>query len=673
MNELIMGTVCAMNAALFMIGFVIVLYNIVNERSKKSRYRAYSLGKFFITMGLLCFASVMIVLNHFSGDKTSDVQAEGFTIESYHVNLNVHEDNVVDVKEEVTVHFYETGHHGIYKIIPYWLKYTGKDGKTVSRKSEISDLIVLGENYTVDQLSGKAQIKIGDSNVTLPIGTHTYTISYTYNMGNDPYSDFDEFIFHTFGDFWGTEIKRASLEVTMPKDFDQTDIHFFADKYRKKEVTDSVNYYVIGNTLYANVSSNYELMKSLTVDIALPEGYFILGSDTYGEASITFAILIFILTIIAFIKWYRYGKDLQKISSTVEFYPPENYDASEIGYLYKNAKGHKLTVSLIVSLASKGYIKIEESKSKKTRTIVNLCPIKSNEFQRIIQIHKMESAIPLNKKNKKLMKELFLGNSGINITEHFEEFYKDCIHLIASGYIQIEHDTLYDYIETTYHKKSLTMNEKLVYEQLFRKKNENILSSDEEFYTVFDDVTTSLSNKLDDIIYDTNAYKKMNQVGTLLVIAGICWFFMLSVEDLNPKYIMLYWISFIFIILIAVFMFLMKRKTSYGEQIHAKIMGFKNYLETAEKNRINQLVEENPNYFFDILPYAYVLDVSKKWIEKFEDIPIPEDMGNFDYSNIDSFNQLYHSISIPSSSSSSSSGCSSCGGGCSSCGGGGSW
>jgi uncharacterized membrane protein YgcG len=76
--------------------------------------------------------------------------------------------------------------------------------------------------------------------------------------------------------------------------------------------------------------------------------------------------------------------------------------------------------------------------------------------------------------------------------------------------------------------------------------------------------------------------------------------------------------------------------------------------------------------------YNNTVCVSKKWVEKFENIPVPtNDMGNFDYYNIDSLDHLSDSVYIPSSSSSGSSGCgggcSSCGGGCSSCGGGGSW
>ena len=94
------------------------------------------------------------------------------------------------------------------------------------------------------------------------------------------------------------------------------------------------------------------------------------------------------------------------------------------------------------------------------------------------------------------------------------------------------------------------------------------------------------------------------------------------------------------------------------------------------------MVADNPNYFYNLLPYTYVLNISKKWIKKFENIYFPEiDMGNFNYSSDYSYHNLYDNVyhpipdftAISSGGSSGGGGCSSCGGGCSSCGGGGSW
>ena len=114
-----------------------------------------------------------------------------------------------------------------------------------------------------------------------------------------------------------------------------------------------------------------------------------------------------------------------------------------------------------------------------------------------------------------------------------------------------------------------------------------------------------------------------------------------------------------------------------------KLKGFKNFLETAEKEKLEAMVMQDPTYFYKILPYTYVLGVSDKWIKKFEMISIQEpswyDSTNpFDMVSFGSFiNSTMSSAqnvmsSSPSSNSSSSSGGGSSGGG-SGGGGGGSW
>jgi len=68
--------------------------------------------------------------------------------------------------------------------------------------------------------------------------------------------------------------------------------------------------------------------------------------------------------------------------------------------------------------------------------------------------------------------------------------------------------------------------------------------------------------------------------------------------------------------------FFVRKRTDEGYMNLQKIKGFKTFLETAEKERLETLAEENPEYFYDILPYAYVLGVSDVWIEKFESIAV---------------------------------------------------
>lgn len=135
----------------------------------------------------------------------------------------------------------------------------------------------------------------------------------------------------------------------------------------------------------------------------------------------------------------------------------------------------------------------------------------------------------------------------------------------------------------------------------------------------------------------------------------------------------------------------MPRRTKYGNEILGKIRGFKTFLETAEKEKLELLVMQEPSYFYDILPYTYVLGVSKKWISKFEtislqspdwyDSPSEFSVGSFASFMNDTMSSAKSAMSSsPSNSSGGSSGSSGGGssgggssGGGSGGGGGGSW
>ena len=61
----------------------------------------------------------------------------------------------------------------------------------------------------------------------------------------------------------------------------------------------------------------------------------------------------------------------------------------------------------------------------------------------------------------------------------------------------------------------------------------------------------------------------------------------------------------------------MTRRTEYGDKILEKTLGFKEFINTAEKDKLETMFESNPDYFYNILPYAMVLGLSSKWVEAF--------------------------------------------------------
>ena len=83
----------------------------------------------------------------------------------------------------------------------------------------------------------------------------------------------------------------------------------------------------------------------------------------------------------------------------------------------------------------------------------------------------------------------------------------------------------------------------------------------------------------------------------------------------------------------------MPKRTPFGVNMLGRLEGFRNFLEVAEKPQLEQLVMQDPQYFYRIMPYTYVLGVSNTWVKKFEEIQMqaPEWYGGPIY-DIYSFN-----------------------------------
>ena len=55
-------------------------------------------------------------------------------------------------------------------------------------------------------------------------------------------------------------------------------------------------------------------------------------------------------------------------------------------------------------------------------------------------------------------------------------------------------------------------------------------------------------------------------------------------------------------------------------KIYGRICGFKRFLLLAERAKLEELVEDDPEYFYEILPYCYILGITEKLKPKFDRI-----------------------------------------------------
>ena len=130
-----------------------------------------------------------------------------------------------------------------------------------------------------------------------------------------------------------------------------------------------------------------------------------------------FSIIIIVISIcvslIAILLWMKYGKG-DKVVETIEFYPPEGFNSAEIGYIYKEGANNTTIISLLVYLANKGYLKIEQIEEQGV-----FRKIKSLKFDKLKDYDG-------NKENERAFLDgLFLdGRDSVTSSLLYDKFYK---------------------------------------------------------------------------------------------------------------------------------------------------------------------------------------------------------------------------------------------------------
>lgn len=579
--------------------------------------------------------------------------ANDYDITKYDVEIVVDEHNKYSIKENIDTYF-NVSKHGIVRRIPLYNNIIRQDGTRERNRVLISNVHV-NEEFDSSRENNNYVLKIGSADKTLT-GKHSYSISYDYDIGLDKNNKYDELYFNIIGTEWDTNISNVTFKITMPKEFDASKLGFSYGEYGYSN-TDNISYDVDGNVITGSFEGTLLAGEGLNVRMELPEGYFIRKSVGSSLLECWYYIIPILGVLFSYLIWKKYGKDDQVVD-IVSFYPPENMNSLDVAFAKKGSVNSNDAVSLLVYLASKGYIKIVEDKKSKSR----------------FTIQKVKEYDGNNKEE-----ELF-----------FRGLFKKVWDSISSDELN---ESFYLTINSILTKKNSTANRK----EIFNNKSSN----KRYILFLFMLITSSLSTiipalgyKLSDvifsiiicnligivaliivaIIYDNNCTKK-----GLNSALGFAFFFVLALAVANFTiigfeyiyYDTVYLIGFILCMvctyLIYFFYLIVTKRTEYGNKVLGEVNGFKKFLETAEKDKLESLVHDDPSYFYNILPYAYVLGVSDAWIKQFEGIAIAppdwyESADAFDYYRFNrSLNRTIHSASrvmnsVPQSSGGSSSG-----------------
>lgn len=76
-------------------------------------------------------------------------------------------------------------------------------------------------------------------------------------------------------------------------------------------------------------------------------------------------------------------------------------------------------------------------------------------------------------------------------------------------------------------------------------------------------------------------------------------------------------------IITIIFGALMTKKTIKGTELYQKLLGFKEFIRSVEKDRLQEFLKQDEHYFDTILPYAIVFNIADTWKDKLEGLEVP--------------------------------------------------
>ena len=615
-----------------------------------------------------------------------DVEADAVQNQYEHI-YNFHSDITIDKDAQVTVtekiKIYASGNifkRGIVRSLP---RKRNINGSTKKIKYDIQSVVRDGaeENYHTEKTSDDLTIYVGNKDVILPPGVYSYEITYKTSDQISFYKEYDEFYWNVNGTLWNLAVDQISAKVTLPANAEIYQRSCYTGSYGSNAsncTSSEINTHTIE---FAAKQLNPN--EGLTVAVGFAKGVFTPPPppgplEKYGIFGLLFLAAIGLLGWF-YSQWQKYGVDPQKPVPYPQFNAPQNLSPASIGYIEKEYYTGSLVSAAIVSLATKGFVKIIEDDKR----VLGIFGGREYTLEKI-----KEQDQSLSKEEINLMNNLFFG-SAKKVT--FDGKYNPDIKKAVDDFqaaLQFQHDKFLKegnnstklflpiliilalYAAGLYASTTITENDKLL--------GVGIVLGIAIFVGA---IVFSLS-------YERYIFMKIlfwiSSTVLVLMLAFVIWGDQYRIENLG------FYSSFGFIILgyisLVLFQYLIKQPTPEKLETLSLIEGFKMYLGTAEEKTLqfHNSPKMTPEVFEKMLPFAMVLGVDKIWGEKFQNMLKNSSLGQENYQsnwfvgaslmNMNFASSLNSSLSQSIASSStqpSSSGSGSSGGGFSGGGGGG--
>ncbi|MBR2188199.1 MAG: DUF2207 domain-containing protein [Eubacterium sp.] len=535
-----------------------------------------------------------------------------YETEAFEVDMRVEENHTVHVQETITVDF-GAAHHGITRYIPIDQK-----------EYDVRNITVPGNETKITRESNQVNIRIGNAKKTL-MGEQKYVLNYDllHYKDNDPGGD--QFLTDLLPTGWDTPIAHAVMTVTFPSPIEADALQLFVGSYGDTAVLSESDYSLADDGRTLRVEGNY-LAKGcgVTALASLPEGYW--KNVPGGKAvPVWIYVLLTAAPVITAVLWILFGRD-PEVVETVEFEPPQGMTPAEAGYAVDGTADDGDLSAMLLYFAEKGWLKLMKDDAAKKR-------------KRFIAIYRKDP----DPDEKQFVHTLFSGLFKEPKTKTVDGQEEKVIFL---------HDMPEDYARTINKaKKELASSQEAalpLYTKQSRaaRKAGNLLLAALIFITAVAGFRARGSIEGKATYYAAflllaglavgarlvmmsfekwRSRKKSTNVSSMAIgLALLCVVAAVPGYSLGVGYHRM-WLAGMLLISFFVTLFFTTVMLSRSEEsaaLQGRLLGFRGFIENAEYERIRLLSESDPEYFFHILPYAMVFDLSVAWAEHFTNIQV---------------------------------------------------
>lgn len=530
-----------------------------------------------------CGVTVDAMLNE-GAFKNAPIRQYPYTIKSDIINAEITKEKEYLIDREFTIEVNKDYKDDFSNNINLW------DVENAD-KDYIKDIKVDNPNISIDAW---------DNSVSFPkeAGTYKFKVSYKIIPTMKSRINFD-----ISDDLREGKTENIQVNIKSPFAINNYEVEFIekgvnlgTERYKAEKSENSISFSTLNN-----VNTGEEINLSLDIDNSLFSRPLPVVSKiiTFGSP------ILLIVLVLMYIK----NKDNNPVISAVEFYPPKDMNSTDVAYAFKEHVGTKDVTTLLFYWASQNHIKITMKKDDGfTLTKISELDEKHKSYE------------------KELFRKIFNCGDGETVTNSMLEGQIASDVTKASCAVSDEfkgNKELRDSLATMlgFGLTLLSTIPVILCGVLSGQINHNVFGASLLIGLLAIFILCSLYFMLH--IFNKGRYteKGKSKATKVLIFSAIIYtlvciigFSMLNI----PMYISL---------IVAVVSFLgmamssfIPRRTDYGREILEQIIGFRNFVEVAEKDRLEALLEEDPEYFYNTLPYAHVLGVTKKWADKFQGI-----------------------------------------------------